>query len=535
MLLFAVLLVPCAAFAPGERGEYAKEQASEEQTPGKPGSEDLQEMSVPEEPESGISPQETERGLEQEDSAQSIRTEYEFAEDEQLLEAHTAVCSILENGTREFFRGYPVDESFLCWVGGTYGQETLLALSSALSEGNAEDSLWYELTGSTMHVLWLLYCEAHSYASYLCSEVIWKEAEDPEQITIDFVGDINFDDSWCTMQAAASYGGVAECISGDVQRELQSADVTIVNNEFTYTTSDGALEDKSYTFKADPENVKYLEVFGTDLVTLANNHTCDYGEQGLLDTLDTLTAAGMPYSGAGRNLAEASSVRYFVVGGRKISVVSATEIERFYHFTKQAEENEPGVLKTQQEAALRAAFAEAEANSDYVLAYIHWGAEGKVSYDSGQSELARFCADNGADAVIGAHPHRLQGVTFIDQMPVAYSLGNFWFSTGTLYTAIAQLTIDGEGELSLRLLPCVQRNGKTYLLDDAEEKKEFYRYLADISKNVGIDESGRFYSYRDVDEPGKSPYAYTSGRRYGLHPDGVDLEGRAIDIVGNLE
>ncbi|MCM1106355.1 MAG: CapA family protein [Blautia sp.] len=462
--------------------------------------------------------------------------EHDLVNDPEMLSAaHASVTSILEKGTGKFFRGYPVDESFLCWVGGAYGQETLEELAQALAEGRMETSLWYELTGSSMHVLWLEYCREHNYASYLYSDVVWKEVSDPEQITIDFVGDINLDDRWYTMKTAESLGGVSECLSHDVQQELQSADLTVVNNEFTYTTSDDALEDKSYTFKAAPENVKYLELFGTDLVSLANNHTYDYGEQGLLDTLDTLKDAGVMYSGAGRNLAEASAVRYFVAGGRKIAIVSTTEIERFYHFTREAQEGEPGVLKAQQEKELLAAIRRARACSDYVFVYVHWGGEGNVVYDSGQSALAKTYVEAGVDAVIGGHPHRLQGVTFMDDVPVAYSLGNFWFSSGTLYTTIAQLQIDGDGGLTLRFLPCVQKAGKTYMLDSEEELKEFYHYLADISKNVGIDESGCFYPYRDVDGPGESPYAYTSGRRYGMHPGDKDMEGRAIDIVGNLE
>ena len=455
-------------------------------------------------------------------------------QDVSMKDACTAMEQILDCGSKTFFCGYPVDESFLSWVGAKYGMETLPALAEELRAGSRDTQLWYDLTDNTIHVLWMEYCKAHGYATYLWQDVVWKEAADPSCIKLDFVGDTNFDDDWCTMKAAEE-GGVESCISSDVREELKSADLTMVNNEFTYTDCDAALEGKTYTFQADPEKVKLLELFGTDIVSLANNHTFDYGEEGLLDTMDTLAEAGIVYSGAGWDVAEASAIRYFVVGGRKFAIVSATEIERFSHFTRAAGESTSGVLKTQQEEYVLAAIRKADANSDYVIAFIHWGAEGKINYDSEQARMAEAYVDAGADAIIGGHPHRLQGVSFVKNVPVAYSLGNFWFSTGTLYTTIAQLQVDADGELSLIMLPCVQKEMQTKMLTSEEDKKAFYQYVADISTNVGIDENGCFFSYRDVTEPGVSPYAYTSGRKYGLRDDLTDNEGRVIDIVGNLQ
>ena len=67
---------------------------------------------------------------------------------------------------------------------------------------------------------------------------------------------------------------------------------------------------------------------GVDLVSLANNHAYDYGEQALLDTFSTLEGAGIPYVGAGRNIEEAKKPVYLIANGMKIAVVSATQIER---------------------------------------------------------------------------------------------------------------------------------------------------------------------------------------------------------------
>ena len=90
----------------------------------------------------------------------------------------------------------------------------------------------------------------------------------------------------------------------------------------------------------------YLDDLGVDLVSLANNHCYDFGETGLLDTLDTLQQDGIPYAGAGRNLEEAAAPVYFISGGMKIGFLSATQIERLDNpDTKGATEGEAGVFR----------------------------------------------------------------------------------------------------------------------------------------------------------------------------------------------
>lgn len=469
--------------------------------------------------------------LEQEET-QAAQTEYE--KEKCCDEIADAINTLLTDGTAEFYANYPVDESFFSWLALRYGMGTVEQIASDVGSGKAKQKLWYQLTGNTIHVLWLEYCKDYAYQTYRLDNVTWKDCSDASQIRIDFVGDINFDPTWYTMKYAKENGGVDACISKDILDELNTADVTMVNNEFCYTKSKKKYEDKAYSFKTNPRKVKLLSIFGTDIVSLANNHTCDYGEQGLLDTMDTLKDAGIVYSGAGRNLAEASAVQYFVIGGRKIAFVSATEIERFYHFTKKAGEKTPGVLKTQQKEAVLSALQEARKNSDYVIMFVHWGAEGKIKQDADQRALAQEYAAAGVDAIIGSHPHRLQGVEYVDGVPVVYSLGNFWFSTGTLYATVAQIQIDDSDKLKLRLFPCIQKGEKTTLLKGEEECKSFYQYVADLSTGIQIDKNGIFAPFDEAQSP-QVPPAYRSGRQYGQHFDDADLELCPIDVVGNLQ
>lgn len=492
--------------------------------------------------------------------------------------------TILNYATKTTCQGCSIDESFLLWLDARYGDAAVIDIAYDLSHGNSKAEIWYDNTGESIRVLWLRYCRDLSYSTYMLDNVVWlddmntvdadtdKNVITDKTIKIDLVGDINLADDWYTMDAATQRGGVSDCISENAQSELASADISVVNNEFVYEDGETPLAGKTYTFGAATENVKLLKIFSADLVTLANNHVYDYGEEGLISTLDTLDGAKIPYVGAGRNLEEASAIKYFVVKGRKIAFVSATEIEKFAKYTKEATENSPGVIKTIDTSLFCNVIAEAKANADYVVACVHWGIEGKNDFEAEQRRMAEDYVKAGADAVIGGHPHRLQGVEFIEDTPVAYSLGNFWFSTGTIYTTIAQIRIDGSGELSLYMIPCIQQNLTTSILTGEAEIDDFYKYVADVSYGVGIDADGKFYNSfnvikdesvnektnSDYSNAGKSNYSnaadkimtesnitddnitedifkYRSGTAYAVHSDLVDLEGRPIDIVGNLQ
>lgn len=502
--------------------------------------------------------------------------------------------TILNYATKTTCKGCSIDESFLLWLDARYGDAAIIDIAYELSHGNSKAEIWYDNTGASIRVLWLRYCRDLNYSTYMLDNVVWlddmnavdvdtdKNVITDKTIKIDLVGDINLADDWYTMDAATQRGGVSDCISENAQSELASADISVVNNEFVYEDGETPLAGKTYTFGAATENVKLLKIFSADLVTLANNHVYDYGEEGLISTLDTLDGAEIPYVGAGRNFEEASAIKYFVVKGRKIAFVSATEIEKFAKYTKEATENSPGVIKTIDTSLFCGVIAEAKANADYVIACVHWGIEGKNDFEAEQRRMAEDYVKAGADVVIGGHPHRLQGVEFIEDTPVAYSLGNFWFSTGTIYTTIAQIRIDGSGELSLYMIPCIQQNLTTSILTEEAEIDDFYKYVADVSYGVGIDADGKFYnSFKvikdesvnektnsDYSNAGKLNYSnaadkimtesnmtesnitesniaddnitadifkYRSGTAYAVHSDLVDLEGRPIDIVGNLQ
>ena len=207
---------------------------------------------------------------------------------------------------------------------------------------------------------------------------------------------------------------------------------------------------------------------------------------------------GIPYSGAGRNLKDASKIIYYVMNGRKVAFVSAAQIERSKQYTKAATETEPGVLKALHPEKFLKIVKEAAQNSDYVIAEVHWGTEGMLYPDQSQRHLAEQIAQAGADVIIGGHPHRLQGTTFVGDVPIAYSLGNFWFDEYNVDTMLVNIRISGdddtERKVDVSVVPAVQDGTLsgcvTRICTEDSDKDRIFSLLNKVSINANVDDSG---------------------------------------------
>lgn len=395
-----------------------------------------------------------------------------------IEEMEDAYQAILQNCTGDFTGPYPIDETFLSWLNGEYGDACILELARESSLRNPRKNIWHELTGSSIHVLWLVYCSQTGVYRWDTENVEWKVCGNMSEIVLEFTGDVNFSEGYVTTKHMdKSPGGIYDCFSPELLDEMNAADIMMVNNEFTYSKRGKAIPGKAYTFRADPSRVENLKAFGTDIVNVANNHVYDYGPEALLDTIETLDRAGIPHVGAGANIEEAKKPYYFVCNGRKIAIVSATQIERSYNYTKEATGTSPGVLKSLDPSKFVEVIKEAKRNSDYVIVNIHWGTEGDSNYGSDQKNLAISFARAGADVIIGGHTHCLQGFDFVEGVPVIYSLGNFWFSSSTQDTGLAKVTIDQEGKLTLGFVPCIQENTKTSLVGDEAQRQRILNFM----------------------------------------------------------
>ena len=318
----------------------------------------------------------------------------------------------------------------------------------------------------------------------------WESSKE-ETVTLGFIGDILFDDEYAIMANLLQRGKTIENgVSQALLTRLQGVDILVANNEFPFTDRGTPTEEKTYTFRADTGTVAYLHDMGVDVAVLANNHIYDFGEVGLTDTLETLSEAGIPTVGAGRNLEEASAPLYFIVNDMKIAVIAATQIERLDNpDTKGATDNSPGVFRCWNPEKLYEVVKMAKENSDFVIVYIHWGTENQAEPDWAQLDQAPKLEEAGADLIIGDHSHCLQGIAYFNDTPVIYSLGNFWFNSKTLDTCMVQVTIGQNGLESFQFVPAIQSDCRVDLAY-GEEKSRILSYMRSLSPNVVIDEEG---------------------------------------------
>lgn len=311
--------------------------------------------------------------------------------------------------------------------------------------------------------------------------------------TMCFAGDILLAEGEITTTTLDnSPNGLQDCVSPELLEIMNNADYTCVNNEFTYSTRGTPLKGKTWTFRAHPDRVKYMKEMGVDLAILANNHVYDYGEEAMLDTMSTLKNAGIDYFGAGANLEEAMKPVYVELGGKTVAFVAASRAEK-YKMTPQATEDSAGILRCYDPALFIEVIKEARANADYVIACVHWGTEKSTVLEDAQIDTGKQYIDAGADVVIGAHTHCLQGMEYYNGKPIVYSLGNYWFAGYYQDTVLLNVRIYGDinnSNIELSVVPAMHKDGKVTIFKDEPEINRVYDYLEGLSINVDIDENG---------------------------------------------
>lgn len=309
-------------------------------------------------------------------------------------------------------------------------------------------------------------------------------AEPKENVTLLFAGDLFLTD---ILQEKYDKNGASAAAAPELLSVTRSADIFMLNQEFPFGTTGEAVEDKEYTFRVDPKYVSLLPELGVDVVTLANNHMLDYGRGPLKETLEALDEAGILHVGAGQNLEEASALKTIEAGGWTIGFLGATRVIPEHSWT--ASRSNSGLFTTYDPTKLLGEIQAAKQQFDYVVVYVHWGIERNTEPEEYQKSLARQYIDAGADAVIGAHSHVLQGIEYYQGKPIFYSLGNFIFANRTYETMMAELTITDDGT-EVRVIPCVSTANQMGLMDGSG-RAAFYGNLQGLCfGGVTIGEDG---------------------------------------------
>lgn len=323
--------------------------------------------------------------------------------------------------------------------------------------------------------------------------VIEETGSDPDGVyTLGFAGDILFDPNYAIYNHFRQTGfDLNSCVKNGLLEEMNSVDFMMVNNEFPYSDEGSPQANKTYTFRAPLDAIEYMKGMGVDAASVANNHAFDYGEAAFLDTLEVMEENEIPHVGGGMNLEEASRPLYLYLDDHKVAIVAASQIERMgTPHSKGATADSPGMLRSYADIEpTLAAIREAKENSDYVILFIHWGTEKEVNPDWCEAEQLPQFIDAGADCIIGAHPHILQPIDYVNGVPVVYSMGNFWFNSKTLDSCMIELEMK-DGELAgLKFIPCLQSGCTVKKLDGADADR-LLDYMRSISPNVNIDDEG---------------------------------------------
>ncbi|WP_158220569.1 CapA family protein [Kineosporia sp. A_224] len=291
----------------------------------------------------------------------------------------------------------------------------------------------------------------------------------PRRTTLAFAGDVHFANQVADVLDDPQTG------LAELQPYLSTADLAMVNLETAITTR-GQEMPKKFHFRAPATAFAALAAAGVDVVTLANNHAVDYGEVGLRDTLAARAKAPIPAVGLGKDAADAYAPAILDVDGAKVAVLGATQVPDWTLATWPARPGRPGVAAASDPARLAAAVRAARKKADVVVVYLHWGTDYTTCPNALQKRTARALADAGADVVVGAHAHRLQGAGWLGDTYVSYGLGNFvWWrrnSVADATTGVLTLGVEGRRVVSARWTPMlVSADGIPRVPDAAASKR----------------------------------------------------------------
>lgn len=293
-----------------------------------------------------------------------------------------------------------------------------------------------------------------------------------EHVKLAFVGDIMFSGTVETLLKDKGY----DYPFMFVKEYLQGADITLANLE-TPISERGEPEDKTYAYRTSPKAIPHLVESGIDVLNLANNHILDYGLQGMLDTFDRLDQAGLKRIGAGRDVEEAYAPVIIEKNGIQIAFFGFSQVVPEVWW--KADKDHPGVAETYNYIRPVEAIESVRNQVDLIVVTAHWGGENVDIPDDRQTEMAHRYIDAGADLVIGGHPHVLQSIENYKDKWIAYSLGNFIFTTNekplTWETVILEASCSKDGRCDIQLIPIFNMYAQPKPMEDAKAKALFTR------------------------------------------------------------
>jgi poly-gamma-glutamate synthesis protein (capsule biosynthesis protein) len=248
------------------------------------------------------------------------------------------------------------------------------------------------------------------------AENVEQIQDQTKRISLLFMGDMMFDRGVRTKILAAG----EEAVFASTTRFLTGQyDLAIANLEGPITSNKSKTIDASgraipgFTFTFPTSTAQLLKHSGIDIVSLANNHTDNFGPAGFRETAQWLTKSAVQFFGNANN------------DSSNVSTVQCAQdicigLIGYHQFT---EGGEQAILNEIQQMVAKKAAGEL----DSIIVFPHWGIEYDKRPSASQKQLAHDWINAGADMVIGAHPHIVQSMEIYKEKPIFYSLGNYIF------------------------------------------------------------------------------------------------------------
>lgn len=265
-----------------------------------------------------------------------------------------------------------------------------------------------------------------------------------------------------------SYNGEKQ-LDKNIINLFNKSDYNIINLEAPITNGESKIYKTGPNIKSNEEGtLDVIKSLNVNIVTLANNHVLDYGEQGVSDTLMFCNENKIKTVGAGKNLEEASKILYFETIEGKIAIINFAENEWSSASMDSAGANPMDIIDNTRQIDI------AKDNADFVILIIHGGHEYYNLPSPRMQKQYRFYAEQGVDLIVGHHTHCISGYETWKGVPIYYSLGNFLFThnsslTDWYYGLILEVNINS-GKIQTELHPVQQEkeNFKLGLLNGEE-------------------------------------------------------------------
>lgn len=307
-----------------------------------------------------------------------------------------------------------------------------------------------------------------------------------EELVLSFVGDMMFD------RSVAGYIRSKGCdyIFQGYEEHFKNSDIVFGNLETALSHHGEPSKDKEYTFRSSPDIAPFLKKYNFNALSIANNHSLDYGPAAFADAMKILRDNEISYGGGGHNRQQAMEGVVIDKKGVKIGFIAFTRVTPSVDWYAGAKK--PGIIgayKIHEESVLEAVKSLND-RCDLMVVSLHWGKEVSTVIRREEMELSHKLVDSGADVIMGHHPHVVQGIEMYNNKPIFYSLGNFIFTTSRAEicnnTIMATVRYEVGGELkSVEAIPGIIKHGRPVPMEEVR-KSEFIEQLNKMNINIEL-------------------------------------------------